>query len=770
MKDIGGMPEEFSVIGKRLHRPDGVDKATGTAKYVVDMKLPGMLVGKVLGSPYPCAKIRRIDKSKAEKLSGVEAVITIHDVPTKLFNGALTHIKLAPQFAKRVVCDRYVLADKARYVGDGIAAVAAVDESIAEEALRLIEVEYDRLPAVFDPLEAMNTRVAPIHDFAKSNIAQHISYPYATGDVESGFQEADFVVEGTFHTSKQKHGQLELDATMASFDARGRLTVWSQSTSPHIARRAIAELFGMSEGWVKVITPYIGGGFGAWCNLNTEPICVALAQKAGKPVKVEYSREENFIVHPSRQPFIQTVKIGVKKDGTITALQTKIIADAGAYFEYSGSTASFNMYNLMAIYRCPNTAGDADIVYTNTPPTGAFRGFGNPEAMFALEQMIDKAAEKIGMDPMEFRLKNHRRAGDPSWIATLPISSCALDECIRIGVQRIGWKEKKASKKKEGMKCRGIGIAIMSHPSEIYPIYIGHSSVFIKLNADGSANVVVSSTEVGQGILCVLAQIAAEELGICFEDVHIVTGDTDVTLFDIGTFCSRSTYASGNAVLQAAREVKRQVLERAAKRLGVLAAELEVRDGLVYVRTSPDRRLSVAEVAKDTIYNYQGECLNISAVSSFETTAASPSFQAGFAEVEVDIETGEVKVLKIVIAHDIGKAINPTAVEGQLEGAIAQGIGFCLIEDYVINRDTGVVVTDNFTTYKIPSALDLPECEIFLVEKADPTGPVGAKGVGESGFVTIPAAVANAIYDAVGVRMRELPITPEKILEALKTR
>lgn len=762
--------DEFLVIGKRLQRPDGVDKATGAAKYVVDMKLPGMLVGKVLGSSYPCAKIRRIDKSKAEKLPGVEAVITIHDVPKKLFNGALTHIKLSPQFGKGVVCDRHVLTDKARYVGDGIAAVAAIDDSIAEKALRLIEVEYEKLPAVFDPLEAMNTHAAPIHDFAKGNIAQHMSYPFTTGNVEKGFQEADFVVEETFHTSKQKHGQLELDATMASFDARGRLTVWSQSQSPHIARRAIAELFGLLEGWVKIITPYIGGGFGAWCNLNTEPICVALAQKTGKPVKLEYNREENFIVHPSRQPFIQTVKIGVKKDGTITALQTKIIADAGAYFDYSGSTASFNLHNFMGLYRCSNTAGEVDVVYTNTPPTGAFRGFGNPEAMFALEQMIDKAAEKIGMDPVEIRLKNHRKAGDPSWIATLPISSCALDECIQIGAQRISWNEKRMMRKRDGTKRRGIGMAIMSHPSEIYPIYTGHSSVFIKLNADGSANVVVSSTEVGQGTLCVLAQIAADELGISFEDIHIVTGDTDVTLFDIGTFCSRSTYASGNALLKAAREVKRQVIERAAKKLGVLSGDLEVRDRHVYVRTSPDRRISVAEVAKDAIYNYQGQCLNISAESSFETTAVSPSFQAGFAEVEVDIETGEVKVLQIVIAHDIGKAINPMAVEGQLEGAIAQGVGFCLIEDYVINRDTGAVVTDNFTSYKIPSALDLPECEVILIEKADPTGPAGAKGVGESGFVTIPAAIANAIYDAIGVRMRELPITPEKILEALKTR
>ncbi|MBI4284481.1 MAG: molybdopterin-dependent oxidoreductase [Chloroflexi bacterium] len=763
------MGEEFAVIGKRLARPDGAVKATGAARYVVDIKLPGMLVGKVLRSPYPHARIRRIDISRARKLAGVEAVITIDDVPPKTFNSGLAHIRLAPPLAKKVLRDQYILTDKARYVGDGIAAVAARNKLIAEEALRLIEVDFEELPAVFDPIEAMQLGAPQIHDSAPGNILQHMSYLFAAGDVAQGFHEADYIVEETFYTSKQRHSQLEVGAAIASFDGAGKLTVWSQSQSPHVTRRGLAELFDMPEGMIEVITPYIGGAFGGKSALIIEPICVVLAQKTGEPVKIEYSREEDFLVLPGREPFIQTVKMGIKKDGTITTLQTKIIANAGAYMVSASSIASFNINNFFALYRCPNTAGEIDIVYTNMLPCGPFRGFGNPEAMFALEQVVDMAAERIGMDPAGFRRRNHRRAGDPSWMASLPIASCALDECIEAGAQLIGWEGKRGLGTAKG-KSHGIGMAVMSHPSDIYPVYTGHTGVFLKLNADGSANLTVSPVEMGQGSLVALAQIAAEELGIRLEDVHIVTGDTDVTLFDIGTFCSRSTYVCGNAVLRAAREAKGQLLARAARKLQVSADELAVSNGRVYVKRTPEQGLSVAEVAKDAIYNYEGEPLNISGSCSFESTAVSPSFQAGFVEVEVDTETGEVKVSRVVIAHDIGRAINPLSAEGQIEGAVAQGIGFSLLEDYVINRGTGETVTDNFTTYKIPSTLDLPDTEVIFIERPDPAGPAGAKGVGESALVTVPAAIANAIHDAIGVHMKELPMTPERIWEALKAK
>jgi xanthine dehydrogenase molybdenum-binding subunit len=762
------MVEEFSVVGKRVSRPDAVSKVTGAAQYTVDIKLPGMLIGKVLRSPLPHAKILKVDKSRTEKLPGVEAVISVKDVPKKLYNGGFFDLKMPPERATRVVRDQYVLADKARYVGDGIMAVAAINETIAEKALELIEVQYEELPALLDPMEAMNPEAPKIHEFSERNIAQHMSYACATGDVLKGFQEADYIVEETFRTSKQKHCQLESDTSIASFDATGRLTIWSQCQAPHLARRMIAEIFDMQEGMVRLITPCIGGGFGGRSNLNNELICIALARKAGKPVKLEYTIEENFIVHHSREAFIQTGKIGVKRDGTITALQTKVINNGGAYFEASGATTGFNLSTFMAVYKCQNTAGEGDIVYTNIPISGGMRGFGNPGAMFVLEQLVDMACEKIGMDQVEFRLKNHKRTGDLSCFPPCKIASCALDKCIKIGAERIDWKKKKV-RKKEGLKRRGVGMAIMSHPTDVYHLCT-HSSASVTLNGDGSANVVVSTAEIGQGVWGVLAQIAAEELGVRIEDIHIVTGDTDTTMFDMGTYCSRSTYSPGNAVLGAAREAKSQLLQRAAKMLEVSADKLEVRLGQIYVRSSPEKIVSIAEVANDAIRNFQGECLHISGKCSFEAKSASPSFQAGFAEVEVDTETGEVKVLKIVMAHDIGKAINPMGAEGQLEGGVVQGIGYSLTEDFVIQKNTGVVISDNFITYKIPSSLDLPEIEVILVEEEDPAGPFGAKGCGESGPVTIAPAIANAVYDAIGVRVLELPITSERIFKALKAR
>ena len=762
------MEHELSVVGKRLPRPDAIEKATGAARYTVDIRLPGMLIGKVLRSPYPHANILKIDKSKAEKLPGVEAIITVEDVPRELFNGTFSIYKMSPERAKGEVMDRYVLSDKARYVGDGIAAVAAINKDIAEEALGLIQVEYEKLAAVFNEIEAMRPEAPRVHDFANRNIAKHLSYPFTKGDVEKGFQEAHCVVEATFSTSKQKHCQLELDAAVASFDPKGRLTIWTPCNHVHLFRRRIADIFNIREGMVRVITPYIGGAFGGRSNFNAEPICIALARKAGKPVKLQYTSEEDFIVHMSREPFNQTGKMGVKKDGTITALQTKLISNGGAYFETSGATTSVNMLQFMGLYRCPNMAGEGEVVYTNTPVSGGMRGYGSPSAHFVLEQLVDMAAEKIGMDPVEFRLRNHKRTGEPSWWPMCPIMSCALDECLRVGAERINWKEKKAIKK-EGLKRRGIGVAVMMHPSSVYALFMEHSSAFIKLDEDGSASVIISTTEQGQGSLSVLAQIAAEELGIRAEDVRVVTGDTDITMFDMGTYGSRTTHVLGAAVLRAAREAKGQLLERAGKVLKVSPSELEVKDGRIYVRIAPEIGISVAEVAKNAIYNYKGECLNISGKSSFENTSVSPAFQAAFTEVEVDTETGQVKVLKIVIAHDIGKAINPMNVEGQLEGGAVQGLGYALMEDFVIDKITGATITDSHETYKIPSVLDVPEIEVILVEKGDPAGPFGAKGVGEPGLVTIAPSVANAIYDAIGVRIADLPITPEKILKALKT-
>ncbi|MFC1979448.1 xanthine dehydrogenase family protein molybdopterin-binding subunit [Chloroflexota bacterium] len=758
------MSQEFSFVGKRIPPPDRAEKATGSAVYGADIKLPGMLVGKVLRSPHPHAKIMRIDTSKAENLPGVKAIITKDDVPKKAFNVTiLPHYMLPPELRGDPL-DQYVLNDKVRFIGDAVAAVAATNESIADKALELLDVEYEELPAVFDPIEAMKPDAPKIHDFSEDNVSVHLSFPFPTGDVEKGFQEADSIVDATFRAMNQDHCPLEPTVCVASFDTDGRLTVWSPCQIIHPAKKVIAYIFDIPEGKIRWLTPHIGGAFGAKQSLTAEPICIALARKAGKPVKLESTRAEELTAFESRERVIQNGKLGVKNDGTITALQTKVIADAGGYLTHSSVTTFINMRGFLhGAYRCPNTAAEADVVYTNTPIAGGMRGYGDSGGVFTMGQLIDMAAEKVGMDTVEFVLKNIKRAGDPSLVPFLTLEDSGLEDCIKLGAEKIGWKGKKA-KKKEGVKRRGIGMACGAHNTTAYPVAVEHSSATIKLNPDGSANLVVGSCEMGQGILGSLVQIAAEGLGINAGDIHVIAGDTDITQFDAGSHASRSLYVMGNAVLEAAREAKGQLLERAGKTLGVPVEELDVKESRIYVKSAPEKGLPVAEVAQNAIYNFEGESLNISGRSSLEAKQLSPSFIAIFAEIEVDTETGKLKVLRIVIAADVGRAINPMTVEGQLEGAAIQGLGYALTEDFAFDKNTGVPISDSLESYKIPSTLDLPNIEVILVDRPVPSGPFGAKGAGEIGLVCVAPAIANAIYDAMGIRVKELPMMPERII------
>lgn len=758
------MRQELSVVGKRLPRPDGAEKVTGRAQYAADIKLPGMLIGRVLRSPHPHARVLKVDTSKAEKLPGVEAVITFKDIPGNKFSishlGILRDQAVAPE--RR---ENYVLCDQARHVGEAVAAVAAVNESVAEEALELIEVEYEPLPAVFDPMEAMKPDAPQIHDFAKGNIADHIVFPFSVGSVEKGLKEAAHVIQETFRTTRQKHCPMELSASIASFDDSGRLTVWSPTQQAHPTRTQLARLFDLPEGMVRVLSANIGGGFGARQSFVNEPICVCLAKKAGKPVKLVDTREEDLMVRETRESFVIAGTIGVKGDGTIAALRIKATANAGAYFSHSGATTNACLRHFSELYRCHNVDGEADIVYTNTTVSGGMRGYGNPPATFAREQLIDMAAERLGIDPLEFRLKNVKGTGEPGLFPFIPIENSALEECARLGAKRIGWQEKRG-KGRRGRIRHGIGVAFNSHGTGAAPGLMEHSSAFVKLNPDGSADVMTHPCEMGQGILGVLAQIAAEELGLSIANIHMVTADTDVTPFDCGSHASRSAYAAGNAVRGAALEARLQLLERAGKALGTPTEELDVKDGRIYIKTTPTKGISIAEVARNAIYNYRGDCVNILGRCSF-VAPHTPSFQATFAKVEVDVKTGQIKVLKVVSAVDCGRAINPMTVEGQVEGAIAQGIGYALFEDFVIDPDTGVPITENFDSYRIPKTLDVPEIEVILAGQPVASGPFGAKGVGEIGTIGVAPAIANAIYDAVGVRVTDLPITAEAVLKEL---
>jgi xanthine dehydrogenase molybdenum-binding subunit len=459
----------------------------------------------------------------------------------------------------------------------------------------------------------------------------------------------------------------------------------------------------------------------------------------------------------------------VTADGTITAIEQRIVSDAGAYFSHSGTISAVNMQSTLGVLRSPVVAGRATMVYTNNPTSSGMRGYGNPEGSFILQQAVDMAAEKCGLDPVEFRLKNARGIGEPSMWEPQLLTSCALPECIRRGAEAIGWKDKWRGwgVEKEGRCRRGIGMSIMTHASGAGGFLLEHSTAIIKLNEDGSAQLTVSPCEMGQGILGVLTQIAAEITGVRYEDIRVATGDTDITLFDIGTHASRSTYAIGNAVLDAGRQVRALVLERAAMRLATTPDALEASGGRVYVKDDPDNAVSIAEISHAAIYDYGTDARHIQATGKHQSLMHCPNFQAGFAEIEVDVQTGEIEVLKLVIAHDIGRAINPLTVEACLEGGAAQGLGYALTEDLVIDKETGKVLSDSFATYKMLSALDMPEVEIILVEQPDPTGPFGAKGVGETGITNVAPSIANALYDAVGVRVHSLPMTPEKVLDAL---
>jgi xanthine dehydrogenase molybdenum-binding subunit len=759
------MSEPLSVVGRRLPRWGAHERATGAARYTVDLKLPGMLIGKILTSPHPHARIVAIDKSKAERLPGVEAVITFEDIPQKLFTPNRHELILhRPENERR---DMYVISEKARFVGDRVGAVAAIDAATAQKALELIEVKYEVLPWTLDPLEAMKPGAPQIHDFANNNVSLHFNFPGSRGDVEKGFQEAACVIEETFRTSKQHISQLEPCGCLASFGPDGRLTVWSPNQSVFLHRRKLAEIFGIPEGMIHWITPHVGGSFGKYGSLSAEPICVALAKKSGKPVKIEYSREEDFYGTETRQTYVITGKIGVKKDGTLTALQERVIADGGAYFSRKSTTTMVAMGSFTGLYRCPNVAAEADCVYTNAPTTGGIRGYGASESTCVLEQLIDRAAKEIGRDPIELRLKNIKKAGDPASTGLL-METCSLEELVRLGAEKIGWAEKRARPKQNGAKRYGIGMAIMMDVSGAQPSCIQHRNAYVKFNEDGSANLLVTAYDMGQNLLGTCAQIAAEVLGVRYEDIHIVTGDTDSTMFDAGIGASAGCYQVGNAVMKAAEEARKHLLERAGKRLGVAAGELEVKDRRIYVRSDLGKGIPVAEVTKQAMYNFDGEHLNISGKGSFSPTQNPSPFAAVFAEVEVDTDTGEVRVLKILYIGDSGRAINPATVEGQIEGGIAQSIGYCLTENFVMNQETGVLQSDNFTTYKIPSALDLPEMEVVLYEEPVPSGPFGAKGVGHSTTIAVNPAIANAIYDAVGVFITDMPATPEKIFEALK--
>ncbi len=753
--------EEFSVIGKRLPRIDAYQKATGKAKFGVDIKLPQMLYGAIFRSKYPHAKILNLDISKAARLTGVKGIITAKDAPVVKFRNPTPD-------------DHLLASDKVYYIGDKIAAVAAVEESIAQEALELIKVDYEELPAVFDPESAMQPQAPEIHP-GKQNIASQ--FAYERGNIKKGFEEADIIFEDRFETHSVNHCSMETHDCIADFDYSGRLTIWATIQNLFNERAPLANLFNIPEINVRIIQPFVGGAFGG--KGGTPPqkllyITALLSKKTGRPVKISYSREEEFSYTRSRIPTIIYLKMGAKRDGRIVAKEVKVIGDSGASAGQGPSLLLTVAQRIDSAYRIPNIKAEGFLVYTNKTPAGQFRGLGNPQGTFAVESMLDMIAKELRIDPMEIRLKNATQTGDTTvhgWV----IKSCGLSECIKKSAQAIGWQVKKYNK----LPWRGVGMACMIHVSgKQYSEKFAGANALVKIEPDGKALVITGEGEIGQGATTTLVQIAAEELGLSMEDVMITEADTSTTPYALGAGADRLTFISGNAVKLAAHDAKVKLLEIAGKLMEVDPEALEIRDKNIYVKDSPDRYLSIAEVAQKAHHDRKEHTLLVG-VGRFnpDTVPAHPKTKYGnvgpsyifavqAAEVEVDPATGRVDILNFVAAHDLGRAINPMAAEGQIEGGVSQGIGYTFSEE--LKGESGRIINPNFSDYKIPTAHDMPPIKSILVESIDPEGPFGAKGVGEPGLVPTAPAIANAIYDACGVRIRSLPINPEKILSALK--
>jgi 4-hydroxybenzoyl-CoA reductase subunit alpha len=813
---------EFSIIGKPIAMVDAAGKTTGAGKYTDDLTLPGMLVGRILHSPYPHARIKRIDPSSAQKLDGVLAVVTGKDAPN-------------PYGILPVGHDEHALAlDKVRYVGDNVACVAAVDEATADRALELIEVEYEVLPAYFDPEEAMKAETELIHDSKPYNIEK--DYHHIFGDPEKGFAEADCVGEARFIANEVTHAAMEPHSTLAAFEIDphtgrpGRLTVWSSTQVPYYLQHKLSLVLDMPMAQIRVIKPLVGGGFGGKSEVIPLEIIAAIAARAARaPVKITYTREEVFWAHRGRPRTIVDLQTGITKDGRITAVKARVIQDGGAYCSYGVVTILYSGALLGALYDIPNIQYDGYRVLTNKPACGAMRGHGTVNVRFAFESQLDELAAKINLDPAEIRQRNLLKPPCVT-INGLRVQSYGLPECIEKVVEGSGWKQRKGKLS----RGRGLGMGCSHYVSgaanSIIRSDMPHSTVNIKIDRDGGVVVYTGASEIGQGSDTMTAQIAAEALGCSLARVKIIAADTDLTPIDIGSYSSRVTFMAGNAALRAAEEVKKQIALAAAHKMNCAPEDLVFRDDIVSKRDHVGAGVPPVQVpggderGRSSLHRPAGEASVSGRVEgqilrgslqqkrkdegpkdsmSFEeaivaaidfhgaltgTGSYAPppaarggkfkgagvgpspaySYSAQVAEVSVDEETGEVTVHKVWAAHDCGRALNPVSVKGQIIGSVWMGMGQALTEEMVWKD--GLLMNPGLLEYRSPSSVESPEVEPIIVESIDPEGPFGAKECSEGSLAATIPAISNAIYDAVGVRLHECPFTPERVLAALRAK
>ncbi|MCG6908884.1 MAG: xanthine dehydrogenase family protein molybdopterin-binding subunit [Deltaproteobacteria bacterium] len=753
--------DAYSQIGKDVPRVDAREKATGTAVYTDDIKLPGMLHGKLLRSPLPHARITGIDVSRARRLPGVKCIITGEDTPKVTYG----NWRLFP-----ATQDEYPLAvGKVRFIGDEVAAVAAVDPDTAAEAVALIDVEYEELPAVFDVSESVGKNAPVIHAATPNNIS--VDRKIAYGDIEKGFAESDYVREDVFTVHAVSPAYLEPCSSLAQCDLDGRITLWTSTQTPYIVQCLLASTLGMRENDIRVIKPAVGGGFGGKMELRPWEFCAAfMAKLTGRPVKFTLTREEELTTGRRRHPMRLTSKVGFKKDGTLMAKDLHIYLDGGAY-NAMGPTATFLCGNFGAmLYRYPNYRFIGQHVYTNKPPASAMRGFGAPQSLFAAESQMNMAAEALGIDPIDLRIKNAMVTGD-----TIPdvatVSSCGFIESLEAVREMSNWKRNRKKKK----KGYGIGIGCYSFISggvfNWFNTQYPFSAAEVKVFSDGTAHLLTMASDIGQGANTVLKQILAEELGLAMEDIRLTAADTAITpQADLGTWGSRVTLMAGNAIKDASRQIKEILFGAISARFNLnVIFDMECKGGRVQAKGKPDRGMAFGEaVAMVQKANRGVPIVARGYYTPRNKGLVTPAFSFGaqVAEVDVDEQTGVVQVKQMYTAHDCGTVINPMSVEGQLQGSIHMGLGYALSEELVMEK--GRTLTNTFLDYKLLTAMDMPPGESVCIETYEPDGPFGAKEAGEGLASPTAPAVAEAVYNATGYRCKDLPITPEKILKNRK--
>ena len=749
---------DFSVIGRGTPKKDGADKVTGRTRFLHDLDAPRLAHGKILRARFPHARIARIDASRARRLPGVLAVITGDDVTQHRFGFAADQLAL-----KR---------GKVRCIRDEVAAVAAETAAVAEEALALIDVAYEELSAVFDPDAALAPGAPLVHDTLPTN-ATPLRYQFTHGDVDGAFASAAAVVEGEYRLNYVTPACLGTMVAIAEWDAEGRLTMWSTTQVPFLYQRDLAAALGIGGDRVRVLQPPVGGNFGRGLDLYPiDVIAALLARAARRTVKIEFDRVEEFVACPTREPCRIRLRTAAAADGRLLARDAHVTIDSGAYVSWGSTTPYVMLATAAGLYRCPAVRFDTTIAYTNNPYSGSMRGYGNLESTFAVESQMDELAERLGLDRLELRRRNVVKAGD-AHPQGFVIGSCAMAECLDAVAEDIavdppsppppGWS-------------RGVGYAAMFHVGGGARIYRSDGcGAIVKLDDFGRVSLITGASEIGQGSETVLAMIVAEALGIPLDRVDVVNSDTTVKPWDVGAHASRTTFIAGNAARMAAEKIRAQLLDMASAMLEEPAARLAVADGWVHVVGDPLRRVPYDRVVRAGHYRPAGQTLVAEAFYDPPTAmldkdlrgnvSAAYGFAAQAVLLDVERATGRIVVRKVASAHDVGRALNPLAAEGQVHGGIHMGLGYALAERLVV-RD-GQILTQSFMDYALLRADEMPVIVVRFVESVDAEGPFGAKGLGESGVIPVSAAVANAVADALGVRFRELPITPAGVAAAL---